>query len=254
MDAFRLDGRQALVTGGSKGIGAGLARGLAEAGADIVLMARGQRELEKTRDELRDTNRSIGIAACDLSRSDQIAGYFAYTEREHGPVDILVNNAGTTRRAPAHELSLDDWKIVLDVNLTAAFAMSQAFAQARIAAKQPGKIINIGSLMSSTTRKDNAPYAASKGGILLLTKALAVDWAPHRILVNGIGPGFINTQMTQPLVDDPEFNRWVIDRCPTGRWGAPGDLAGAAVFLASPASDFVTGQMLYVDGGWLARF
>ena len=254
MDAFRLDGRQALVTGGSKGIGAGLARGLAEAGADIVLMARGQRELEKTRDELRDTNRSIGIAACDLSRSDQIAGYFAYTEREHGPVDILVNNAGTTRRAPAHELSLDDWQIVLDVNLTAAFAMSQAFAQARIAAKQPGKIINIGSLMSSTTRKDNAPYAASKGGILLLTKALAVDWAPHRILVNGIGPGFINTQMTQPLVDDPEFNRWVIDRCPTGRWGSPSDLAGAVVFLASPAADFVTGQMLYVDGGWLARF
>ena len=139
---------------------------------------------------MRDTNRSIGIAACDLSRSDQIAGYFAYTEREHGPVDILVNNAGTTRRAPAHELSLDDWKIVLDVNLTAAFAMSQAFAQARIAAKQPGKIINIGSLMSSTTRKDNAPVCGVQGGILLLTKALAVDWAPHRILVNGIWPWF----------------------------------------------------------------
>ncbi len=254
MDAFRLDGHRALVTGGSKGIGAGIARGLAEAGADIILMARGQRELEQTRDELRNTGQSIGIMVCDLSQADQMATCFADTEREHGAVDILVNNAGTTRRAPAHELSLEDWQIVLDVNLTAVFGMSQAFARSRITAKKPGKIINIGSLMSSTTRKDNAPYAASKGGILLLTKALAVDWAPHQILVNAIGPGFINTPMTKPLVDDPEFNEWVADRCPAGRWGTPGDLAGAAVFLASPASNFVTGQMVYVDGGWLARF
>ena len=254
MESFRLDGRRALVTGGSKGIGVGLARGLAEAGADIVLMARNEKELEQTRDVLQETGRSIGIASSDLSRPEEIPQVYADVEAQHGPVDILVNNAGTTYRSPAHELPLSNWQNVIDVNLTAAFAMSQAFAQSRMAAGAPGKIINIGSLMSSTTRQDNAPYAASKGGILLLTKALAVDWAPYQIRVNAIGPGFISTSLTQPLVENPEFSQWVKERCPAGRWGAPSDLAGAAVFLASPASDFVTVQMLYLDGGWLARF
>jgi len=254
MDAFRLDGKRALVTGGSKGIGAGLARGLADAGADIVLMARHQKELEQARSELQDTGREIGISVCDVSKTDDIHDVFSEIVQQEGPIDILVNNAGTTHRAPAHELDLDDWRMVIDVNLTAVFALCQAFAKKRISDKQPGKIINIGSLMSSTTRKDNAPYAASKGAVLLLTRALAVDWAAFDIRVNAIGPGFINTPLTEPLVDNPEFNEWVTERCPQGRWGTPGDLAGAAVFLASPASDFVTGEILYVDGGWLARF
>ena len=254
MNAFRLDGKRALVTGGSKGIGAGLARGLADAGADIVLMARHKKELEQARSDLQDTGREIGISVCDVSKTDEIHDVFSEIVQQEGPIDILVNNAGTTRRAPAHELDLDDWRMVIDVNLTAVFALCQAFAKKRISDKQPGKIINIGSLMSSTTRKDNAPYAASKGAVLLLTRALAVDWAAYDIRVNAIGPGFINTPLTEPLVDNPEFNEWVTERCPQGRWGTPGDLAGAAVFLASPASDFVTGEILYVDGGWLARF
>ena len=254
MNAFRLDGKRALVTGGSKGIGAGLARGLADAGADIVLMARHKNELEQARSDLQDTGREIGISVCDVSKTDEIHDVFSEIVQQEGPIDILVNNAGTTRRAPAHELDLDDWRMVIDVNLTAVFALCQAFAKKRISDKQPGKIINIGSLMSSTTRKDNAPYAASKGAVLLLTRALAVDWAAYDIRVNAIGPGFINTPLTEPLVDNPEFNEWVTERCPQGRWGTPGDLAGAAVFLASPASDFVTGEILYVDGGWLARF
>ena len=254
MDAFRLDGLRALVTGGSKGIGAGIARGLATAGADLVLVARGKEELERTRDELQDTGRRVEIFPCDLSKADDITEMFQQVIGDYGAVDVLVNNAGTTHRAPAHEIPLESWRVVLEVNLTSAFVLSQIFAKERISSGKPGKIINIGSLMSSTTRQDNAPYAASKGGILLLTKALAVDWAPHRISVNAIGPGFIDTPLTRPLIDDPDFHNWVIGRCPAGRWGKPHDLVGAAVFLASSASDFVTGQMIYVDGGWLARF
>ena len=254
MRLFELDGRCALVTGASKGIGAGLARGLAEAGADLILLARGKQDLEQVRDQLRDTGRQIEIVAVDLLETKGIpAAYADLVDRFTAP-DILVNNAGMTRRGAAHEVDLDDWQQVLDLNLNAVFALSQAFARQRITACEPGKIINIGSLMSQSTRPNNAPYAASKGGILLLTKALSVDWAPHRILVNAIGPGYIQTPLNQALVDDPEFSRWVEGRCPLGRWGQPADLVGAAVFLASSASDFVTGQMLYVDGGWLARF
>jgi gluconate 5-dehydrogenase len=150
-------------------------------------------------------------------------------------------------------LTLDDWRTVIDLNLTAAFALSQAFARDRIAAGKPGKIINIASLMSSASRPGTSPYTASKGGILSLTQALALDWAKHGIHVNAIGPGYIDTPLTKPLVDDPKFNAWVTERCPLGRWGTPDDLAGAAVFLASPASDFITGQIIYADGGWLAH-
>ena len=254
MDAFRLNGRRALVTGGSRGIGVGLARGLANAGANIVLLARRRAELERAQDELSDTGCQISTFVCDLLDTDSVATSFAQLVEEHGPIDILINNAGMTHREAAHELALEDWQAVIDLNLTATFALSQAFANERIAAHRPGKIINIGSLLSSTARRDNAPYAASKGGILLLTKALAVDWAAYDIHVNAIGPGYIETPLTKTLVEDPEFNGWVKERCPVGRWGKPSDLAGAAVFLASSASDFVTGQMIYVDGGWLARF
>ena len=254
MQLFQLDGHCALVTGASKGIGAGLARGLAEAGADLILLARGQRDLEQVRDQLRDTGRQIEIASVDLLETGGIAEAYADLAKKYTAPDILVNNAGMTRRGAAHEVRLEDWQQVLDLNLNAVFALSQAFARQRIASSSPGKIINIGSLMSQSTRPNNAPYAASKGGILLLTKALSVDWAPHRILVNAIGPGYIQTPLNQALVDDPEFSEWVEGRCPLGRWGQPSDLVGAAVFLASAASDFVTGQMLYVDGGWLARF
>ena len=212
MRLFELDGHCALVTGASKGIGAGLARGLAEAGADLILLARGKQDLEQVRDQLRDTGRQIEIVAVDLLETKAIpAAYADLVDRFTAP-DILVNNAGMTRRGAAHEVDLDDWQQVLDLNLNAVFALSQAFARQRIASGEPGKIINIGSLMSQSTRPNNAPYAASKGGILLLTKALSVDWAPHRILVNAIGPGYIQTPLNQALVDDPEFSQWVEGR------------------------------------------
>ena len=159
-----------------------------------------------------------------------------------------------TKRASAESLSLEDWQQVLNLNLTSVFALSQAFAKQRIAAGVGGKIINVGSLMCAATRPNTSAYTASKGGILLLTKSMATDWAAHGILVNAIGPGYIDTPLTKPLVEDPDFTGWVKDRCPLGRWGRPEDLMGAAVFLASPAADFITGQILYVDGGWLARF
>lgn len=253
MDRFRLDGKQAVVTGGSRGIGLGLARGLAEAGADIVLVARRVEELAEAAKDLADTGRRISTMPFDLADSDAIAGFYERIVAEQGPVDILVNNAGMSRRGPAHELSLDDWQTVMDLNLTATFALCQAFAKERIASQRPGKIVNIGSLMSSASRPGTSPYTASKGGILLLTKALALDWAKYDIRVNAIGPGYIETPLTKPLVDDPKFDAWVKERCPLGRWGKPEDLASVAVFLASPASDFITGQIIYADGGWLAH-
>jgi gluconate 5-dehydrogenase len=253
MDRFRLDNRRALVTGGSRGIGLGLARGLAEAGADIVLVARKPEDLVEAAADLADTGRKIATVAFDLAESAAIGEFYERVVAEHGPIDILVNNAGMSRRGQAHELSLEDWQTVLDLNLTAMFALCQAFAKERIASGKPGKIINIGSLMSSASRPNTAPYSASKGGVLLLTKALALDWAKHQIRVNAIGPGYIATPLTQPLVDDLKFDAWVKERCPLGRWGSPEDLASVAVFLAAPASDFVTGQIIYADGGWLAH-
>jgi gluconate 5-dehydrogenase len=243
-----------LVTGGSRGIGLGIARGLAEAGADIVLVARNLEELKDAAARLASqAGTKVVAAAFDLADAEAIDPFFQSVVAAHGPIDIIVNNAGMSRRGPAHELTLDDWRTVIDLNLTAAFALSQAFARDRIAAGKPGKIINIASLMSSASRPGTSPYTASKGGILSLTQALALDWAKHRIHVNAIGPGYIDTPLTKPLVDDPKFNAWVTERCPLGRWGTPDDLAGAAVFLASPASDFITGQIIYADGGWLAH-
>ena len=258
----KLDGKSAIITGASRGIGQEISELFAAEGAKVVCAARtvteGDHPLEgslaRTIKNITDNGGEAIAVAANISVEEECLSLVEQARSAYGPVDILVNNAGMTRRGAAHEVDLDDWQQVLDLNLNAVFALSQAFARQRIASGEPGKIINIGSLMSQSTRPNNAPYAASKGGILLLTKALSVDWAPHRILVNAIGPGYIQTPLNQALVDDPEFSQWVEGRCHLGRWGQPSDLVGAAVFLASPASDFVTGQMLYVDGGWLARF
>lgn len=178
--------------------------------------------------------------------------------RADGPVDILVNNAGSTRRAPATELAAADWQFVLDLNLTAVFRLTQAFGRDRIAhvggaaAAGSAKVINIASLLSEQARPQNAPYAATKGAIRQLTKALAVEWAPYGINVNAIGPGYIKTDMTRPLWEDDSFDAWVRDRAPLGTWGAPADIGAAAVFLASAGANYITGQVLYVDGGWLS--
>ena len=253
-EKFRLDNKIALVTGGSKGIGFGIAKSLAEAGADIVLVARNQADLENARDKLSQIGRRIWIYSFDMSKIKEIDGMFTAVVKDVGGIDILVNNAGGTRRGPAETLTPEDWNFVINLNMTAVFTLCQAFAKECIKCGKKGKIVNIASLMSEQVREDNAPYAASKGGIRQLTKALAVDWAKHKINVNAIGPGFIQTDLTRPLWENDEFNKWLEWKTPWGRWGNPEDLGNAAVYLASPASDFVTGQVLYVDGGLLSTF
>jgi len=253
-DKFQLRGRCALVTGASKGIGLGIAHAMAAAGADVMLVARSQAELETAAGTLRETGRQVRVCPFDLRNTDEIPAWFAKTIEAHGHPDILVNAAGITRRAPAEDLSIKDWDDTLAINLTAAFVLSQAFARSCFATGVRGKIINIASLMTAAARRTTAAYTASKGGIGQLTKALAVDWADKGILVNAIAPGYIATKLTEPLVTDPKFDEWVKQRCPLARWGTPEDIAWPAVFLASAAADFITGQILFVDGGWMATF
>jgi len=254
MDIFRLDGRRALVTGGSKGIGFGIARAMAQAGADIVLTARNAEELERAAAELRRSGRTVGIAPCDLRETEKLPAWFEAAAQQHGRPDILVNAAGITPRSPAHETSLSDWNEAIALNLTAVFVISQAFARDCIARKRRGRIINIASLMTAAARRTTAAYAATKGGIGQLTKGMAVDWADDGILVNAISPDFIATTLTEPLRNNPDFDAWVKKRCPLGRWGTPEDIGWPAVFLASSAADYITGQIVFVDGGWMATF
>jgi gluconate 5-dehydrogenase len=254
LEKFRLDNKISLVTGGSKGIGLGIAKALAEAGSDIVLVARDKTNLEKAREELSRTGRNIRTRPFDMSNVEGIDEMFAGVIKDTGGVDILVNNAGAIRRGPAESIATEDWNFVLNLNVTAAFTLCRAFARHCIKNGKKGKIINIASVMSETVREDNAPYAASKGAIRQMTKALAVDWAKHQINVNAIGPGFIQTDLTRPLWDDKSFNKWLKWKTPQARWGKPEDMGNAAVYLASAASDFVTGHILYVDGGLLSTF
>ncbi len=254
LDKFRLDNKISMVTGGSKGIGFGIAKALAEAGSDIVLVARDKTNLDRAREELAGTGRSIRSYSFDMSNVAGIEELFASVIKDTGGVDILVNNAGASRRGPAETISAEDWNFVLNLNVTAVFTLCRAFARDRIKNGKKGKIINLASLMSEIVREDNAPYAASKGAIRQLTKALAVDWAKYGINVNAIGPGFIQTDLTRPLWEDQSFDKWLKWKTPQARWGKPEDLGNAAVYLASPASDYVTGHILFLDGGILSTF
>ena len=254
MNSFKLTGKRALVTGASKGIGLGIAEALAKAGADIILVARDGDQLGKAAESLRATGQKIDYAAFDLGNPEAIDDWYQSVTSDIGAPDILVNNAGMTKRAPADELSLEDWDKILTLNLKSVFALSQSFARERFCSGQNGKIINIASLMTAASRPGTSAYTASKGGVGQLTMALAIDWAQKGILVNAVAPGYIATPLTQPLRDDPAFDAWVKKRCPLGRWGEPKDLGGPVVFLASSASDFITGQTIYVDGGWMATF
>jgi gluconate 5-dehydrogenase len=252
MDQFRLDGKTAMVTGGSRGIGWGIARALAEAGADMVLVARDAAKLEEARRRLADTGRTVRIYASDASRVADLPGFYRWVSEDTGGVDLLVNNAGGIVRGAAETVALADLNHIVELNLTAVFTLCQEFARERIRSRRPGKIINIASIVSETVRSGAAAYAMTKGGIRQLTKALAVEWAPHGIHVNAIGPGFTRTDLTSKLWQDPAFAAAVKKRTPLGRWGTPEDMGAAAVFLASPASDFITGQTLYVDGGLIS--
>ena len=255
---FSLAGRRALVSGGSRGIGFGVAAAMADAGAAVALVSRDPETLAAAQGSIVARGGEAATYPCDLTDTGAIDHLYRRV-RADGPVDILVNNAGSTRRAPAADLAAADWQFVLDLNLTAVFRLTQAFGRDRIAhvtgAAAPAgsaKVINIASLLSEQARPQNAPYAASKGAIRQLTKALAVEWAPYGINVNAIGPGYIKTDMTRPLWEDDSFDAWVRDRAPLGTWGTPADIGAAAVFLASAGANYITGQILYVDGGWLS--
>jgi gluconate 5-dehydrogenase len=248
---FRLDGRLALVTGSTSGIGAALARGLGEAGAHMLINGRRLDRVAQMIEALRADG--IEADACPFDTRDEQAADDAIgaAERAMGPIEILVNNAGMTRRAPMVEQDAADWQEVIDTDLTAPFLVGRRVARG-MCERGRGKIINTCSLMSERSRHGTAAYAAAKGGLALLTRAMAVEWGPHGVQANGIGPGYFATEMTQPLKDDPAFDAWVRERTPAGRWGDTAELVGPAVFLAADASSFVNGHVLYVDGGFLA--
>jgi gluconate 5-dehydrogenase len=252
-NTFSLAGKTALVTGGSRGIGLAIAKALAQNKADVAILARNENQLKRAKEQIRKCGgKRVRTFCFNLEEIGRIEDAFGDVVRETSGIDILVNCAGTTARAKAEEIKFKDWERVIKINLTAVLAISQAFCRHRQSQRRGGKIINIGSLMCYGARPGTATYASSKGGLLMLTKSLAVEWAKYNINVNAIGPGYIATELTAPLQSDENFNRWVISRTPLGRWGEPTDVAGAAVFLASAASDFITGQIIYVDGGWTA--
>jgi len=251
-DPFRLDGRVALVTGASRGLGAAIAMALADAGADIVLHASREPANETARTIRDRTARRAETIVGDLSDRHVSTRLVEDTLATMGQIDVLINNAGTIRRAPAADFSDADWDTVIEVNLTSAFRLCRA-AGRHMLAKGSGKIVNVASLLSFQGGITVPAYAAAKGGIAQLTKALANEWAGRGVHVNAIAPGYMRTDNTQALRDDPVRSKAILDRIPAGRWGEPSDIAGAAVFLASPASNYVHGHVLVVDGGWLGR-
>ena len=247
---FDLSDRRALVTGSSQGIGQSLAQGLAAAGAAVVLNGRDEAKLERAVTALAAEGHEASGLAFDVTDPDAVETAIAKIE-ESGPLDILVNNAGIQRRMPLEDFAVETWHELMRTNLDSVFYVGQAAAK-RMIARRRGKIINIASLMSEASRYSIAPYAASKGAVKSLTKSMCTDWARHNIQVNGIGPGYFATPLNKALMEDPKFNAWLEARTPAGRWGRLEELQGACIFLASRASDFVNGQILYVDGGVLA--
>jgi gluconate 5-dehydrogenase len=245
---FDLTGRVALVTGAYRGLGFGIARGLAEAGASVILNGRKPDELGRAAKVLTDAGLKADIAVFDITDRAAIKATVEAAIAKHGTIDILVNNAGIQRRGPMVDFPQKEWDEIIAANLTAPFVVSQAVLPGMIARKR-GKIIHIASLMSELGRPTVVPYTAAKGGVRQLTRGMAVELAPMGIQVNAIAPGYFATEMNRALIDNAEFNAWVCKRTPAGRWGQPDELAGLAVFLASAASDYMTGQMLVMDGG-----
>ncbi len=250
-DLFSVKDKVILVTGSSRGIGAVLARGFAEKGVAVVINGRHEEAAAAMTDQLsREGLRAAGYAF-DVSDEAAVEKAIDRIEREVGALDVLVNNAGLQRRARLEEMTLDQWEEVIRMDLTSAFVMARSAAR-RMLVRKRGKIINITSLMAEAARPTTGNYAAAKGGLKMLTRSMAAEWGPHNIQVNAIGPGYFLTDMTDALSKDKDFDAWVKARTPARRWGSPEELVGAAVFLASAASDFVNGQTIYVDGGWLA--
>jgi gluconate 5-dehydrogenase len=245
---FRLDGRLALITGSSGGIGFALARGLAQAGATVVLNGRDAGKLAQAHAELAGEGLAVHARAFDVTEREQVDAGIEAIEAELGAIEVLVNNAGIQRRAPFQDFAAADWDALMRTNLDSIFHVGQAVAR-RMIPRGRGRIINICSVQSELGRPGIAPYTASKGAVKMLTKGMAIDLGPHGINVNGLGPGYFKTELNAKLVADETFSAWLINHTPSRRWGDVDDLAGAAVFLASDASRFVNGHILYVDGG-----
>jgi gluconate 5-dehydrogenase len=248
---FRLDGRVALVTGSTSGIGLAIARGLAASGATVVINGRSAERMAAAARTLADAGLPVQQRAFDVADSAAADRAFGDIESSIGPLHIVVNNAGITRRAAVHELGDGDWRSVMATNADAAFYIGRAAARVMLPRKA-GRIINVCSIMSEVARPGVAAYSASKGAIKMLTKAMAVELAPHGITVNGIAPGYFRTELTEPLAADPQFDQWITNRTPMRRWGHVDELAPVAVFLASDAASYITGHLLVVDGGMTA--
>jgi gluconate 5-dehydrogenase len=249
---FSLTDRTALVTGSSRGLGRAIAEGLAQAGARVILNGIDVERLHRSAEDFRAKGYTVEEAAFDVTNEAAVVAAFTRLDAAGLEVDILVNNAGIQLRKPLVDLSVADWDKVLVTNLTSAFLVGREAARRMIERKRGGKVINIGSLTSEAARATVGPYTAAKGGIKMLTRAMAAEWAEHGIQANAIGPGYMATEMNKALLENPTFDAWVKGRTPARRWGRPDELAGTAVYLASAASDYVNGHIVYVDGGMLA--
>lgn len=250
-DLFSVKGKNVLITGSTRGLGRGLAEGFAAAGATVIINGRISEKVEEVVEVIHRTGCKAEGYAFDVSDQAAVKNAVTKMEREVGPIDVLINNAGIQRRAPLEKLTYEDWKTVIDINLNSVFVVSQCVA-AKMIERKRGKIINITSLNAEMARPSIGNYCASKGGLKMLTKSMATEWGRYNIQTNAIGPGYFITDLTRKLVDDAEFDAWVKNEIPLGRWGLPEELIGAAIFLASNASNYVNGHTLYVDGGWQA--
>jgi len=252
LEKFSLKGKSGIVTGGGSGIGKAISTAVVQAGAEIVIVGRNRERLERTAIELREWGGPVIPLSADVSNMEDIQRVVDHTLKAFGKIDFLFNNAGIIRRAPSEEFTEKDWDEVIQINLKGPFFLAQSVARVMISQKRKGKIINTSSLIAVQGGKRVPAYAASKGGLSQVTKTMANDWAKYNILVNAIGPGWVKTELTQPLREDKERYAEILGRIPLGRWAEPEDLMGAAVFLASDASDYITGQTIFVDGGWLS--
>jgi 2-deoxy-D-gluconate 3-dehydrogenase len=252
LEKFSLKGKSGIVTGGGSGIGEAIAKGIVQAGAEIVIAGRNKERLEEAVKEIQKFGGPVNAVQADISKMEDIKKLVDQTVEKFGKIDFLFNNAGIIRRTPSENFTEKDWDETIQINLKGPFFLAQAVARVMISQKRKGKIINTSSLAAVQGGKRVPAYVASKGGLTQVTKSMANDWAKYNILVNAIGPGWVKTELTEPLQQDKERFAEILGRIPLGRWAEPEDLVGAAIFLASDASDYITGQTIFVDGGWLS--